>query len=142
MIIRSVHFIIGITVSVLALLMLLFWLRVGNTDQTVAVGEITPPVNEGTTLASLAIRSIGKSVEGRIIDVYSFGSGDTHLVFVGGIHGGYEWNSVVLANEIIAHFTANLELIPTNLTVSIIPNLNPDGVVAALGVEGPIKFTD
>ena len=79
---------------------------------------------------------------GRAIDAYSFGSGDTHLLFVGGIHGGYEWNTVVLADEIIALFTAEPELIPANLTVSIIPNLNPDGVVAALGVEGPIKFAD
>ena len=142
MIIRPVHFIIGITVSVLALLALFFWFWTGNTDRPTTASKVTPLAKEGTVPASLAIRSIGKSVEGRDIDVYSFGSGDTHLLFVGGIHGGYEWNTVVLADEIIALFTTEPELIPPNLTVSIIPNLNPDGVVVALGVEGPIKFSD
>src|SRR3989344_7065278 len=46
---------------------------------------------------------IGISVEGREIESYSYlpygGTGEKHLVFVGGIHGGYEWNSVLLSYE-------------------------------------------
>ena len=40
---------------------------------------------------------IGTSVEGRNIEATTYGSGDTHLLLVGGIHGGYEWNSSILA---------------------------------------------
>ena len=101
----------------------------------VATPEVSPDLLPPTQV-------IGQSVEGRDIRVHNFGDGDTHLVFVGGIHGGYEWNSVVLANEIIALLDSEPELIPANVTVSIIPKLNPDGVVAALEVEGPIKFSD
>ena len=44
---------------------------------------------------------IGASVQGREIDSYTYGKGETHLMFVGGIHGGYEWNSVLLAYTFI-----------------------------------------
>ena len=32
---------------------------------------------------------IGHSVEGRNIDAYTYGTGTTHIGFVGGMHGGY-----------------------------------------------------
>lgn len=83
---------------------------------------------------------IGKSVEGRNLEAYSFGTGSTTLLFVGGIHGGYEWNSVVLAYRFIDYFTKSPEVIPNNLTISIIPSANPDGVYAVVGREG--KFSE
>jgi len=76
---------------------------------------------------------IGASVEARPITVYQFGEGPIPLLFVGGIHGGYEWNSVLLANEAIAYLTANPAEVPGHLTIHIIPNLNPDGLVTTLG---------
>jgi len=82
---------------------------------------------------------IGKSVEGRAITAYTFGEGTRHLLFVGGIHGGYEWNSVLLAYKFLDYFTANPSLVPNTLTVTIIPSLNPDGVYAVVGKEG--RFT-
>lgn len=89
-----------------------------------------------------ARKSIGTSVEGREIEVYRFGTGDTHLLFVGGIHGGYEWNSVLLAYAFIDYFTEHPENIPQNVTVSIIPSANPDGVFAVLGKEGRFRSED
>jgi predicted deacylase len=85
-------------------------------------------------------RIIGYSVEGRPIEVYTFGIGPTEILFVGGIHGGYEWNSVVLAYTVIEHFTTSPTSIPSSVRVSIIPNLNPDGVFAGVGKEG--RFTE
>jgi len=85
---------------------------------------------------------IGKSFEGRNIDAYSYGNGSTHLLFVGGIHGGYEWNSVVLAYQIMDYFDNNLTAIPSSLTVTIIPSLNPDGVFKVVGKEGYILSAD
>lgn len=85
---------------------------------------------------------IGTSVEGRVIESYTYGTGDTRLVFVGGIHGGYEWNSVVLAYEVIDYLTANQSVIPKNLMVTIIPSANPDGVFKIVGKEGRFSATD
>lgn len=85
---------------------------------------------------------IGKSVDGRTIEAYTYGKGDTHLVFVGGIHGGYEWNSVALSYEFIDYVRANPNAIPSHLKVSIIPSANPDGVFKVVGREGRFAVTD
>lgn len=87
-------------------------------------------------------RAIGTSVRGRTIELYTFGTGSTELLFVGGIHGGYEWNSVALAYEFIDLFTATPDLIPASTTVRIIPSLNPDGVYAATALEGKFSAAD
>ena len=81
-------------------------------------------------------RVIGTSVEHRDIEAYTFGMGDTHLLFVGGIHGGYEWNSVVLAYQAIEYFEAQMDALPTTVRITIIPVLNPDGVYEIIGKEG------
>lgn len=91
-------------------------------------------------------RVIGLSVEGREIEAFTYlprrqagGNGEAHLVFVGGIHGGYEWNSVLLAYEFMDYLGANPEAIPGNLTVTVISSANPDGVYKVIGKEG--RFT-
>lgn len=85
---------------------------------------------------------IGKSVEGRSIEAFTYGSGEKKLLFVGGIHGGYEWNSVVLAYKIMDYFEANPSAVPANLKITIIPSLNPDGVYKIIGKEGRFLATD
>jgi len=77
--------------------------------------------------------SIGKSVQGRDIMAYSFGTGETELLFVGGIHGGYEWNTALVAYELIDHLKANPTAVPENLRVTVIPVLNPDGLHKVVG---------
>src|SRR5687768_9462220 len=39
---------------------------------------------------------IGFSVSRRPIEVYQFGQGEKQKMIVAGIHGGYEWNTIVL----------------------------------------------
>jgi hypothetical protein len=85
---------------------------------------------------------IGSSVQNRNIEAHSFGTGETDLLFVGGIHGGYEWNSILLAYEMIDYLHQNPNLIPENVTVHIIPNLNPDGLFAATALEGKFAAGD
>lgn len=85
---------------------------------------------------------IGTSVEGRKIESYSYGNGKTNIAFVGGMHGGYEWNSVLLAYQFIDYLHKNPEIIPSNLTVTIIPSINPDGVYAVTGKEGRFTVAD
>ncbi len=87
-------------------------------------------------------RVIGKSVEGRDIEAYIYGKGATNLMFVGGIHGGYEWNSVVLAYQFIDYLKENPEIIPTNLTIAVIPSANPDGVYRVIKKEGRFDVND
>lgn len=85
---------------------------------------------------------IGQSVEGRSIEAYTYGKGETHLLFVGGVHGGYEWNSVLLSYQFIDYLKENPTSIPENLTITIIPSANPDGVYKVVGKEGRFTIAD
>ena len=85
---------------------------------------------------------IGNSVEERAINAYTYGNGATHLVFVGGIHGGYEWNSVLLAYTLKEYLDKNPKTIPDALTISIIPSANPDGIYKVFGKEYPFTASD
>lgn len=108
-----------------------------TTTPPVAAVPETPIVVEPTVAVSST--TIGTSVEGRRITAYAFGAGPHALLFVGGIHGGYEWNGTLLAYQMIDHLTRNLDEIPNHLTIHIIPDLNPDGTYATLGTAG--EFT-
>lgn len=79
------------------------------------------------------------STQGEPINVHQFGWGETHLILIGGVHGGYEWNTVLLMYELIDWFTANPEAVPENLRLSIIPVMNPDGLKLITGSPG--RFT-
>lgn len=79
---------------------------------------------------------IGASVEKRDITAYHYGTGAKELLFVGGIHGGYEWNTVLLAYELMDYLTANPTVIPQNIKVTVIPVLNPDGLNKVVGTAG------
>jgi hypothetical protein len=76
---------------------------------------------------------IGTSVEGNNITAYHFGAGEDELLFAGGIHGGYEWNTVLVAYELMDYLKANSAIIPANVKVTVIPVLNPDGLKKVVG---------
>jgi len=83
---------------------------------------------------------IGKSVEGREIVAHHFLGTQTNststpleLLFVGGIHGGYEWNTALVAYETIKYLKENPSIIPQNVKVTVIPVLNPDGLNKVVG---------
>lgn len=100
---------------------------------------LPPAPTEAPTSTSA---TIGQSVEGRAIHAHTYGTGETDLLFVGGIHGGYEWNSILLAYEAMDLFAEDPAAIPDNVTVHIIPNLNPDGLYAATGLTGHFVVSD
>ena len=79
---------------------------------------------------------IGYSVGGRPLEVYQFGSGPSERLIVAGIHGGNEWNTIALADELIAHLQAHPEIIPANVMLYILHDLNPDGEARGHGPEG------
>lgn len=95
------------------------------------------------TFAAFGItQTVGFSAEGRPIINYRFGFGTKQVVLVGGIHGGYEWNSIVMAYQAIDHFLAHPEQIPANVTLHIIPSANPDGQFAVTNTNGRFTAAD
>ncbi len=74
---------------------------------------------------------IGYSTDGRPLNVYTFGSGEHQRMIVGDIHGGNEWNTLTLANQLIQYLNQSPEMIPDDVTLYILPSLNPDGEARA-----------
>ncbi len=101
-------------------------------------------LQQSITLEQEPIKSevIGVSREGREIEAVTYGNGDTQLVFAGGMHGGYEWNSVLLAYKAMDYFEENVSIIPENIKITIIPVLNPDGLYKVIGKEGRFEISD
>jgi murein peptide amidase A len=103
----------------------------------------TPPVFETSTPFELADGPrpaiIGFSLAARPIEVYTFGAGEKKYLIVAGIHGGYEWNTIALANELITHINENPGAIPTDVTLYIIRNMNPDGEARSHDVDGRVN---
>lgn len=124
-----------ISVIVLLILALFAYLKLIRDE----VENVAPVVVSPEKIKS---ELIGKSVEGRPIEAYYFGEGGKKILLVGGIHGGYEWNSVALAYQFIDYFTSMPDQIPKGVQVAIIPSLNPDGVFAVVRKEGRFTIAD
>ncbi|MDO8604600.1 MAG: M14 family metallopeptidase [bacterium] len=105
--------------------------------------SVPQPLEVSPTPTPLVLHKIiGKSVQGRTINAYVYGNGATHLLFVGGIHGGYEWNSVLLAYEAMDYLKKNPDAVPKKITVAIIPSANPDGLFKVVQKEGRFSVAD
>ncbi len=134
-----------IIVSALVLIGTLAYMFFGTTKEPTQVtkSEEVPSVTTGTTTQKPVVKTpevidktktvIGTSAGGNSITAYHYGSGDTELLFVGGIHGGYEWNTVLVAYELMDYLKANPSAIPSNIKVTVIPVLNPDGLSKVVG---------
>jgi len=109
-----------------------------TTDTTVASSSVVTP--------SIPVRGaesvIGTSVSGNNIIAYHFGSGERELLFIGGIHGGYSWNTALLNFELVNWLDANEDKIPDGVMVTVIPVLNPDGLKAVTGKTGSFTASD
>ena len=85
---------------------------------------------------------IGKSIQGNDIVAYHYGSGKKELLFIGAIHGGYEWNTALVAYDFVDYLKARPEAIPQNMTVTVIPVMNPDGLKKVVGTTGRFMTSD
>jgi predicted deacylase len=94
------------------------------------VPSSTPTVADGLPMV------IGTSVGGRPLEVFRFGAGTRELLIVAGIHGGYEWNTIALADELIELLRSEPERIPDDVTLYILRAINPDGEARSHGYEG------
>ena len=79
---------------------------------------------------------IGYSVAGRPLTMYRFGGGPSKRLIVAGIHGGYEWNTIALAHQLMSHLQVNPDLIPPEVSLFMLPAFNPDGHARSLGYAG------
>jgi protein MpaA len=82
---------------------------------------------------------IGYSVLARPIGAYAFGQGENEYLIVAGIHGGYEGNTVDLANELVIYLSQNPDFIPTGTRLFIIPDMNPDAVARGRNVDARVN---
>jgi len=83
---------------------------------------LTPiPFSEGPIM-------IGESVQSRSLEVYRFGTGPSERLIVAGMHGGDEYNTVELAEQLMDYIGNHPDVIPTDVTLYILHDLNPDGV--------------
>ena len=126
--------------ALLTLLVVSTVLGLGGFAYVFFQGEV-PVVPEPAPPVPL-VETVGHSVQGRAITAYTYGTGPRHLLFVGGMHGGYEWNSVLLAYQFLDYLKANPSVVPANVTVTVIPALNPDGVFKVVGKEGRFVVAD
>jgi predicted deacylase len=97
---------------------------------------------EGVEPDGPAREIVGRSTDGWPIEAYRLGDGEVHVALIGGIHGGYEWNSALLAYQVIDYFTAHPGRIPASISLTVVPVANPDGLGAVLGHNGPFSAAE
>lgn len=108
-------------------------------------GQNNTPITsepQATTTVSVEDKSktiIGSSVEGLPILAYHFGEGENEVLFVGGIHGGYSWNTSIVAYELMDYLKSDPSAVPAGVKVTVIPVLNPDGLNSVVGTTS--RFT-
>ncbi|MCK4918321.1 MAG: hypothetical protein KAS02_00855 [Candidatus Pacebacteria bacterium] len=100
--------------------------------------EENPQINEKEKEQTI----IGKSVEGLDITAYHYGEGETEILFVGGIHGGYGWATSLLAYKTIDSLKLDSSINPAEIKVTVIPTLNPDGLNKIIGTAERFELAD
>ena len=102
------------------------WLPVGLVAALLVA--VTVSVSSGAAQTPpYRLEVFGKSVQGRDLEAYRIGKGETKIAFIGGIHQKDEANSVSLVRKALDYYSKNPTAIPQGMTVIFIPNLNPDG---------------
>ncbi len=82
---------------------------------------------------------IGRSVAGNALEVYRYGNGPVELLIVAGMHGGSEANTTQLAYELMNYIQEHPEIIPADVTLFILPCLNPDGAARSQDANGRVN---
>lgn len=107
-----------------------------NPRSTLIVGTTPTAPSISIEVAQRHIMVIGYSVEGRPLEIYRFGNGARERLIVANIHGGYEFNTADLADELIPYLDEHPEAIPSDITLYILRSLNPDGYARAHDING------
>ncbi len=113
-----------------------------NQEEVVDTATTTDLIKQKEEALAKPETIIGTSVNGNPINAYHYGKGSTNLLFVGGIHGGYSWNTALVAYELMDYLKATPNAIPENVRVTVIPVLNPDGLEKVLGTADRFQASD
>jgi hypothetical protein len=127
--------IIGVLVILLIVVGYMFYTKPSEVSPGPTNESVTevPEQATSTPVTDKSVTTIGQSVEGRDIKAYHYGTGSTEILFIGDIHGGYTWNTALLAYKAMDYFKENPDRVPANVTVTVIPVLNPDGLNRVVG---------
>ncbi len=63
------------------------------------------------------------------------GDGPRHVLVTGALHGGHEENALTVLREIERFFRANPDQVPNDVTLTIVPLLNPDDLTVRSGLN-------
>ncbi len=111
--------------------LLVFLLLIVGVGVVPAHGQTAPPISEIT---------LGTSTEDRPITAVRIGEGSRKLVLVGNTHGAPEANTYGLLLQLIEYFRLRPDEVPQELSLYLIPMLNPDGL--ALGTRFNARQVD
>ena len=92
--------------------------------------ELTQPIAQPSPSppsTSLEPVVFGNSANGNKLSYYKIGQGSRAYAVIGGIHGGYEGNTVLLVNKMVEHLEKNPEIVPDDISLYLVANANPDG---------------
>jgi predicted deacylase len=109
---------------------------VTGTPQPTSTPSLTPTLTPTPRRDLPDAFVFGKSVEGRDLYARRFGKGDKVIFLVGGVHTGYEANTVTLVNELIDHFAATPGDVLPGVMLVLIPAVNPDGLTRGRDATG------
>lgn len=99
----------------------------------------SPPPTQSPTPSMRGPLVVGTSVAGRPMEVFAFGQGPIKRMIIAGIHGGYESNTIRLADQLIQLLQARPDLIPEQITLYILRSLNPDGEARSNSYKGRVN---
>lgn len=95
---------------------------------TAGASPVITPTQPASATPLPPIFVFGRSAAGRDLLGYRYGFGSQVVMLVGGIHAGYEANTIRLLEELQTHFSENLGDIQPEITLIFVPALNVDGV--------------
>ncbi|MBA2733007.1 MAG: DUF2817 domain-containing protein [Acidobacteria bacterium] len=103
-----------------------------NNPQPHQTSQRGKPLKESVKFITPTFLTLGKTVRGRDVTAMIYGSGSKRVLIFGGIHGD-EQHTTVVARALAVNI--NTETLPSNLTLVIVPDVNPDGLMAATRVN-------
>jgi hypothetical protein len=107
---------------------------IASRTPTVFAASPTAPPSVSTPLP--VAFSYGQSVEGRALEAFRFGDGPQIIMLIGGIHAGFEVNTVELIEAMVEHFQSTPQDVLPGISLILVPSLNPDGVTRGRQISG------
>ncbi|MCC7105164.1 MAG: hypothetical protein IT307_08490 [Chloroflexi bacterium] len=103
------------------------WLALGL-SLVLSMALVAGTGSAGAQEAEIPWSAIGFSQGGLPLVVKRLGTGPGQVLIMGGQHGGPEYNTVQLVEQLLASYASHPEEIPSTVTLNFLTEANPDGV--------------